>query len=208
MLRDTRTPIDGSAIIHADLQGLDSDDHKQYALTVGVDRAAIDIEAPKEGDVLRYDSTANIWINVPSPTSFIYTDSTSGDVYYFDPVRGKNLGIATIQTDGSRNKDRVTNVYLRGEGNTPSNLNGFVLPWNATLISMSMSSNANTQTWSAQVRKNGAIVTEDFLTSINKYSRHNSTNDVDFNAGDRVEIFCSGQNIQYPKVSLFFRRRF
>jgi len=141
-------------------------------------------------------------------SSDVFIDSTSGDIYYFDPIRLKNLGVATIQTDGSRNKRRVTNVYLRGEGDAPSNLNGFVLPWNATLISISMSSNVNTQTWSAQVRKNGATSPEDFLTSVNLYSKYNSTNNVDFNAGDRVEIFCSGQNIQYPKVSLFFRRRF
>ncbi len=208
MLRDTKTAIDGSSIVHAELQGLNSDDHKQYVLTVGVDRASLNTEAPKEGDVLRYDSTAKIWINVPSPTAFVYIDSTSGDIYYFDPTRSKNLGVATIQTDGSRNKNRVTNVYLRGEGNTPSNLNGFVLPWNATLIGISMSSNVNTQTWSAQVRKNGATSPEDFLTSVNLYSKQSSTNNVDFNAGDRVEIFCSGQNIKYPKGSLFFRRRF
>lgn len=141
-------------------------------------------------------------------SSAIFIDSTSGDVYYNDPIRLKKLGVATIQTDASRNKDRVTNVYLRGEGNAPMNLNGFVLPWDATLIGISMSSNVNTQTWSAQVRKNGATSPEDFLTSTNLYSKYSSTKNVDFNAGDRVEIFCSGQNIEYPKVSLFFRRRF
>ena len=145
---------------------------------------------------------------IPTDGSTIFIDSTSGDVYYVDPIRLKKLGVATIQTDGSRNKNKVTNIYLRGEGDTPSNLNGFVLPWNATLIAISMSSNVNIQTWSAQVRKNGSTSPEDFLTSTNLYSKYNSTNNVDFNAGDRVEIFCSGQNIQYPKVSLFFRRRF
>ena len=145
---------------------------------------------------------------IPIDGSVIYLDSTSGDVYYNDPIRLKKLGVAIIQTDASRNKEKATNVYLRGEGDTPSNLNGFVLPYNATLISMSMSSNANTQTWTAQVRKNGNLSPEDFLTSVNLYSKYSSNNNVDFNAGDRVEIYCSGQNIMYPKVSLFFRRRF
>jgi len=135
-------------------------------------------------------------------------DTTSGDIYYFDPVRSKHLGVAIIQTDGGRNKERVTNVYLRGEGDAPSNLNGFVLPWNATLIAISMSSNTNDKTWSAQVRRNGDPTPQDFLTSINKYSKYNDLKNIDFNAGDRIEIFCSGQDIQYPKVSLFFRRRF
>jgi hypothetical protein len=32
-------------------------------------------------------------------SSIIHIDSTSGDIYYYDPVRSKNLGVATIQTN-------------------------------------------------------------------------------------------------------------
>ena len=63
MLRDTRTPIDGSSIVHADLQGLNSDDHKQYVLTIGGDRAVLDVENPSAGEILEYDSTAGVWFN-------------------------------------------------------------------------------------------------------------------------------------------------
>ena len=122
----------------------------------------------------------------------IFIDSTSGDVYYYDETRNKNLGIATIQTDAGRNNDIVTNIYLRGEGNTPTNLNGFVLPWNATLIHISMSGRSNTQIWSAQVRVNGGAIPVDFLTISNQFSKYDSTKNTDFNAGDRVQIFCSG----------------
>lgn len=208
MLRDTRAPIDGSSIVHAELKGLGSDDHKQYALTVGVDRAILDLNNPQDGDVLQYDSTAHIWVNKPPSSEVVHIDSTSGDIYYFDPTRSKNLGISTIQTDVSRNEKKVTNLYLRGEGNTPTNLNGFVLPYNATLIGISMSSDANNQTWSAQVRKNDTVTLHAFLTSVNKYSHYNDSLNVDFSAGDRIQIYCSGQNIRYPKASLFFRRRF
>ena len=141
-------------------------------------------------------------------SSIIQVDTTSGDIYYLDPVRSKNLGVATIQSDASRNSRRVTNTYLSGEGDTPTNLNGFVLPYDATLIGISMSSNRNDQNWSAQVRKNGGALAEAFLTSTNSFSKYTESLNVDFNAGDRVEIYCSGQNIEYPKVSLFFRRRF
>jgi hypothetical protein len=103
---------------------------------------------------------------------------------------------------------RLTNSYLRGEGDTPTNLNGFVLPYDSTLISITMSSNRGDQIWSAQVRKNGLFTAEAFLTSTNKFSKYDESLDVDFNAGDRVEIYCSGQSIEFPKVSLFFRRRF
>jgi len=208
MLRDNRIPVDGSSIVHAVLQGLDHDDHKQYVLTVGDNRVVIDADTPQDGDTLQYDSTANIWVNGPTAESITKIDPASGDIYYHDPTRSKNLGLAIIQTDGSRNQRRTTNLYLRGEGNTPSNLNGFVLPYNATLIGISMSSDANTQIWSAQVRRNDNGIPDAFLTSTNTYSYYNNTQNVDFNAGDRIQIFCSGQNIKFPKVSLFFRRRF
>ena len=140
--------------------------------------------------------------------SSIFIDSTSGDVYYYDATRSKNLGVAIIQQDVGRNHSTVTNQYLRSAGDTPSNLNGFVLPWNSTLIAITMSGKSNTQTWSAEVRKNGGGIGLDTLTINNEYSKYNNTNNVDFNIGDRVQIFCNGSSIDYPRVTLFFRRRF
>jgi hypothetical protein len=141
-------------------------------------------------------------------TPDIYIDSTSGDVYFYDATRGKNLGVAIIQTDAGRNSNNVTNIYLRGEGDTPVNLNGFVLPWNATLIGISMAGRSNTQTWGVLVRKNGLTTPIDSLVITNQFSHYNNTNNSDFNAGDRVQVFCAGIGIEYPKVTLFFRRRF
>jgi hypothetical protein len=141
-------------------------------------------------------------------TPNIYVDSTSGDVYFYDNTRSKNLGVAIIQQDVGRNHPAVTDQFLRGEGDTPTNLNGFVLPWNATLISISMSGDLNTQTWSAEVRKNGGGIAQDTLTITNQYSNYSDNNNVDFNAGDRIMVYCSGTAINYPHVTLFFRRRF
>jgi hypothetical protein len=138
----------------------------------------------------------------------IYIDSTSGDVYFYDNTRSKNLGVAIVQQDVGRNHPTVTDQYLRGEGDTPTNLNGFVLPWNATLVSISMSGNLNNQTWSIEVRKNGGGVAQDSLTITNQYSNYSDNNNVDFDAGDRVMIYCSGTSIDYPHATLFFRRRF
>lgn len=228
MLRDNRTPIDGSSIIHADLKELNSDDHKQYALTIGADRAILDIDNPQQDEILVYDSTNDTWYNTvnsggsgtsgtsgtsgSSGTSGvnpgIYIDSTSGDLYFLDPIRNKNLGSAIVQVSSGRNHSTVTNQFLRFEGDVPSNLNGFVLPWNATLIALSMSCNSNTQTWTLEVRKNGGGVSQDSLTSTNQYSNYSNTNNTDFSAGDRIMIYCNGTSIDYPHATLFFRRRF
>lgn len=141
-------------------------------------------------------------------TPNIYVDSTTGDVYFYDATRDKNLGVAIIQTDAGRNSNNVTNIYLRSEGDTPTNLNGFVLPWNATLIGISISGRSNTQTWGVLVRKNGLLTPVDSLVITNQYSNYDSTKNSDFNAGDRVQIFCAGIGVEYPKATLFFRRKF
>jgi len=138
----------------------------------------------------------------------IYIDSTSGDVYYYDVTRSKNLGIANLQQDVGRGHAVVTDQYLRGEGDAPSNMNGFVLPWDATLIAITMSGRSNTQTWTAQVRKNGGGISQDSLTITNQYSNYNNTKNTDFSAGDRIMIYCSGSSVEYPRVTLVFRRRF
>jgi len=137
-----------------------------------------------------------------------HVDSTSGDIYYHDPVRKKNLGIAMIQHDVGRNHSTVTDQYMRSEGDVPTNLNGFVLPWDATLISLSMSGRLNTQTWTIEIRKNGGGVAQDTLTINNSYSNYNSNNNTDFNAGDRIMVYCNGTSIDFPRATLFFRRRF
>ena len=140
--------------------------------------------------------------------NILLVDSTSGEVYYYDSVRGKNLGVSLIQQDAGRNNSNVTDQFLRGEADVPTNQNGFVSPWKATLVSMSMSGKLNTQTWSVEVRKNGGGIAQDTLTITNQYSNYSNINNVDFNAGDRIMIYCSGTSVDYPRASLFFRRRF
>lgn len=188
----------------------------------------IQINNPQDGEILVYDSTTGYWYNTvnsggsgtsgtsgSSGTSGtspinpgIFIDSTSGELYYLDPTRSKNLGSAVIQQGFGRNHQSVTDQFLRIEGDVPSNLNGFVLPYNATLVGMSMSEELNTETWTAEVRVNGGGVAQDSLTITNQYSNYSDTNNVDFNAGDRIMLYCSGTGINYPHVTLFFRRRF
>jgi hypothetical protein len=218
----------------------------------------IQITNPQDGEILVYDSTAGYWYNTVNSggsgtsgtsgtsgisgtsgssgtsgingtsgssglsgtsgssgssgtsgvTPNIYIDSTSGDVYFYDPVRDKNLGVGLLQQSAGRNHTTVTNQFLRGEGDTPTNLNGFVLPYNATLVTMSMSGELNTQSWSVEVRKNGGGVSQATLSITNQYSNYIDGLNVDFNAGDRIMIYCNGTAISYPHADLIFRRRF
>ena len=136
-----------------------------------------------------------------------FIDATSSDVFYLDPLRGRSLGVAILSVTAGRNRNVTNSQYLRLSGNVPSNLNGFPLPYDAVLVGMTLSENLNTQTWTAEVRKNGLLVIEDSLTLINNYSISDFTKNTDFNKNDRIQIYMNGTGISYPGVSLFFRRR-
>jgi hypothetical protein len=87
------------------------------------------------------------------------------------------------------------------------NRGGKPLPYDATLVGMTMSGARNNQTWTVQVRKNGSTTTITTLTIINAYENHTWSKDIDFSEGDRIQIRMTGTNINYPQATLYFRRR-
>ena len=140
---------------------------------------------------------------VVSDKAFIDGD----DVYFYDDTRDKTLGVAVIQIGGGRNNANTTNQYLRTYDGQPFNMSGVTLPFNATLVGISMSGQVNTQSWTAQVRRNGVATVLDSLSITNAYQNYSWSRNVDFSAGDRIQLYMSGTNINYPRVEVFFRRR-
>lgn len=130
------------------------------------------------------------------------------ELYGVDTTRAnKKLGISLLQLVFSRDKDEVTDQYLRTIDGMPSNLSSHNLPYDATLVAIEMTGALNTQTWTAEVRRNGSATIEDSLQIVNAFTNSNITNDVDFVAGDIVQAYLTGTNIEYPHVTLYFRRR-
>ena len=101
----------------------------------------------------------------------------------------------------------MTNQYFRTYDGTPLNLNGYALPWDATLVAMSVSGQSASQTYTVEVRKNDAVGVEDSLTVTNARENHDDTKDTDFNEGDRIQFYCNGSSIDRPLVTAYFRRR-
>jgi hypothetical protein len=112
-----------------------------------------------------------------------------------------------IQVGGGRNSANTTNQYLRHYDGTPFNQVGFTLPFDATLVGISMAGSVNTQSWSAHVRKNDEATVLDSLSITNSYRNYDWYRNVDFSAGDRIQLYMSGTNINYPRVEVYFRRR-
>jgi hypothetical protein len=194
------TTISGQLDDHSELNGLGNDDHLQYLRTDGTRQLSGDWNYGNAN----ISGTGSFYGNGATLSGVAYVDGD--DVYFYDTTRDKDLGVAIIEVGCGRNSANTTNQYLRTFNGTPMNQAGIALPVDATLIGMSASGGANTQTWTAQVGKNDVATVLDSITVTNAYENHSWDNDVDFSAGDRIQVYLNGTNINYPQVRLYFRR--
>lgn len=185
---------------HGGLTGLSDDDHTQYLLADGTrglsgnwDAGSYSIKA------LEYYGDGSTLSGVP------YVDGD--DVYFYDATRDKDLGVAIIEVAGARESVSTTDQYLRTFDGLPFNLCGCALPWNATLVGIVMSGEETNQTWTIQIRKNNSSTSLASLTITNAYVNYDWSYDVDFSAGDRIQLYLSGNSIDYPQAKAYFRRR-
>jgi uncharacterized transporter YbjL len=96
-------------------------------------------------------------------------------------------------------------VYLNGAGGVPTNVAGFVVPWDAIIIGIGAATNAN-ETWIAEIRKNNAAAVIDSL-SIAAASTGYKTSSVNTNVGDEIQVYCNGTGISRPQTVVYMRRR-
>lgn len=98
----------------------------------------------------------------------------------------------------------VSNVYLEF-GGVPSNLSGFVLPYDATIIALSVATSGN-ETWVAEVRKNNAAAVIASISMTAQAKKYEAKN-VNVNQGDELQMYCNGAVINRPVFCVFLKRR-
>jgi hypothetical protein len=185
---------------HSSLADLDLDDHPQYLLANGYRPLSGDWNAGGFGII-----AGSYFGNGSTLSGIAYVDGD--DVYFYDETRGKDLGVSVIQIGCGRNSVNTTTQYLRTFNGTPMNLTGIALPYDATLIGITMSGASNSQSWTAQIGRNDVATVMASLSIVNVYENHTWSEDVDFDEGDRIQVRMVGTNISHPQVRLFFRRR-
>lgn len=107
--------------------------------------------------------------------------------------------------EGGRGAANTSNQYLRSDDRVPMNLNGQRLNYNTTLVSLMVSTNGS-ETWNAEVRKNG-VVTPVYTESITASDYEISVPNINFDADDEVQFYCNGTGINRPKMIGIFQRR-
>jgi len=143
------------------------------------------------------------------PASVVANDSgvpgtTVADA--LDNLAGGVTGASDMMIGGGRAGSTVSNVYLRGPGNVPMNLAGYVVPFDAKIVGISAACR-NAQTWTMEVRKNNnvAVIASITLTAVER--DYDNTLDINIDAGDELQFYCNGLNINAPSGSVILRRR-
>jgi hypothetical protein len=105
-----------------------------------------------------------------------------------------------------RDNNNNTNEYARA-GDFTSNQAGIRLIRKSTLVGISIQTNGN-ETWTAEVRKNGTATVQSSLAAAAAAGNQDGTINVDFDAGDEIQVYVNGSMVNRPVIKLEFAYRF
>ncbi len=146
---------------------------------------------------------------IDGPASQILNDSTVAGLTVanaLDTLASGGPGGSDMFISGGRKGTTVSNVYLRGPGSTPMNQSGYVMPFDAKIIAISLAT-SGPETWILEIRKNGVVTPIASLTAVGVQRAYNDSVDVNIDAGDELQFYCNGSNISAPSGSIIIRRR-
>lgn len=150
-----------------------------------------------------------------APTTQLGTSSQiplamiNGILASYDKTNGRNKFLSVSReymVFVGRDSANNTTEYARVATFT-SNQSGNRLIRDATLIGMSIQTNGS-ETWNARVRKNGSLTDLASLAAGAVAGAQDSSLNVDFTAGDQIQVYIDGTNIDRPVIKLEFAYRF
>jgi hypothetical protein len=118
----------------------------------------------------------------------------------------KAIGIYTGFPISMGNSGNSTNSYLNTPGGVPSSTSGIILPWDATLIGLSLAT-TGAQTWTAEVHLGLSLVAGAILASGGARAASTAALSINFSAGDELQFYVNGTAINNPVMTGYFARR-
>jgi hypothetical protein len=149
------------------------------------------------------------WEAIDGPASQVTNDSSVPGVSVQDALNnlaGGVTGASDMFFSGGRAGSTITNVYLRGPGAVPMNLAGYVIPFDAKIVAVSAAT-AGAETWVFEVRKNNLTAPIASLSLVGVERGYDDSLSIDIDAGDELQFYCNGTNINAPSGSVVVRRR-
>jgi len=111
-----------------------------------------------------------------------------GILWVYDDTRSKWLSAERLIATAGR-RGRTKNIYLRLIDGQASNLAGYRIPRDGTIVSISAQTRG-TETWVLRVRKNGLVTNVASLSVSAAAGAHDVTLDVDVDESDRIEMYA------------------
>lgn len=133
----------------------------------------------------------------------------NGQLATYDKTNTRNKWLSASRqyvTFSGRDNAHNTNEYLRN-GVFTSNESSTRLIQNATLVGISANT-ASAETWTVRVRKNGVLTNLYSKALTASTGTQDATLNVDFDAGDVIQVYCDGTGINRPLVVLEFAYRY
>lgn len=147
-------------------------------------------------------STTNLGTATQIPVEMI-----NNTLAVYDKTRVKTLSVYREHAEFTgRDSATNTNEYAR-IGSFSSMNAGRPMRKNMTLVGIAIRA-AAAGTWTAQVRKNGSATVLTSLALSAAASGSDDTLNIDLTAGDQVQVFISGTNINRPVIELIFAEKF
>lgn len=156
------------------------------------------------GNLTVRDNVASLIVdNNVIPNSGLMSNASiniSGISYVYDDTRNKWLS-NTRFTMGFGADGLVTNAPLRSMGNSSSLLGGMQMFRNATITSISATTDT-VRLWRFAIFKNRDIFNPLFISPIIPVTGASTESDIDLDRGDTITCVASGTNIPSPQVWL------
>jgi len=212
-LTDERVLTEGTAISFADAgagstltiahaQVASGDLHTEYLRADGYRALSGDMDV---NGVVTFDpstSTDPAFVIVPdsaAPTTKVVDGAVSvvgGVLYAYDGTRSKWLSVDRKMVWAGRNAN-ATNLYLRTVDSVATSVSGYRALRSGTITGLVAQTGSNS-TWTLEIRKNGVTTPIASLSITTASGAQDATINVDFNAGDELEIFCNGSAVPTP----------
>jgi len=100
----------------------------------------------------------------------------------------------------------ASDIYLRGPDALPTNEGGFYIPFDATIVGIGVTTNES-ESWTAEVRKNGSATVIASLDITTATSGGTYTLDVDTDSGDIIQMYCNGTLVNKPTMTVYLKKR-
>jgi len=97
-------------------------------------------------------------------------------------------------------QNNTTNTYLNNPAGVPTDQSGFVLPYNSRLIALSATTR-NAGTWDGEIHLNLSLVAGAVINVVASDAAYTVlVSPISFSAGDELQFFGKGSNIDRPSL--------